>query len=415
MNIYVIIILLALLLDYFLNLLADILNLRKLSGEIPPDFSDVYDRETYRKSQEYTRAKTRFGIFVSTVSLAALLVFWFFGGFNWLDIFVRSWRLNQIVTGIVYIALLLLIKELFSLPFSAVDTFVIEERFGFNRTKPATFFTDLLKGLALAILLGGPILAVVLVFFEKTGVYAWLYCWVISTIFTLILQFIAPTWIMPLFNKFKPLEEGELKNGILDYAKSVDFPLTGVFVMDGSRRSSKSNAFFTGFGRNKRIALFDTLIAKHSIPELIAILAHEIGHYKKKHVIQGMIISIFHAGFVFFLLSLFLGNQTLFQAFLMAHVSVYAGLIFFGLLYTPVELILSLLLNLLSRHNEYEADRFAVRTIPFPSALITALKNLAAHNLTNLSPHPFHVFLNYSHPPLPERIGAIEKRLKNEG
>lgn len=414
MNVFALIILSALLLDYFLNLIADILNLRKLSGEVPPEFSDVYDRETYRKSQEYTRVKIKFGLFVSMVSLTALLVFWFFGGFNYLDIFVRSWHLNQIMTGIFYIALLLLIKEIFSLPFSLINTFVIEERFGFNRTKPATFFTDLLKGLALAILLGGPLLAVVLAFFEKAGIYAWLYCWIISTIFTLMLQFIAPTWIMPIFNKFKPLEEGELKNGILDYARSVDFPVAGVFVMDGSRRSSKSNAFFTGFGRNKRIALFDTLIAKHSAPELIAILAHEIGHYKKKHVIQGMVISVFHAGFMFFLLSLFLGNKTLFQAFSMVHVSVYAGLVFFGLLYTPVELILSLLLNLLSRHNEYEADRFVVQTIPSPSAMMTALKNLAAHNLSNLRPHPFYVFLNNTHPPLIERVRAIEKRIKEQ-
>jgi STE24 endopeptidase len=184
--------------------------------------------------------------------------------------------------------------------------------------------------------------------------------------------------------------------------------------MDGSRRSSKSNAFFTGFGRNKHIALFDTLMANHSVSELIAILAHEIGHFKKKHVIQGMIASILHAGILFFLLSLFLGNGKLFQAFSMEHVSMYAGLVFFGLLYTPVELVLSLLLNLLSRHNEYQADRFAAQTIPKPEMMTSALKTLAAHNLSNLRPHPFHVFLNYSHPPLLERVRAIETGMKDE-
>lgn len=415
MNIFALIIIYSLLLDYLLNLVADILNLRMLSGEIPTEFSDVYDPETYRRSQDYTRVKTLFGLFASSASLAALFGFWFLGGFNSLDIFVRSWHLHLILTGIVYIALLMLIREVFSLPFSIVNTFVIEERFGFNRTKPATFIADLLKGFALAALLGGPLLAAVLAFFEYTGTYAWLYGWIVAALFTLAIQFVAPAWILPIFNKFKPLEEGDLKTGILDYARSVDFPIAGVSVIDGSRRSSKSNAFFTGFGRNKRIALFDTLMANHTVPEMIAVLAHEIGHYKKKHVIQGMIASILHAGIMFFLLSLFLGNGKLFQAFSMEHISIYAGLVFFGLLYTPVELILSLLLNLLSRHNEYQADRFAAQTITEPSAMVKALKSLAAHNLSNLRPHPFHVFLNYSHPPLLERVRAIETRMKDEG
>jgi STE24 endopeptidase len=411
MNVYTIIIFSALLLDYILNLVADILNLRMLSGEIPPEFIDVYDRETYRRSQKYTRVKILFGLLISTLSLAALLIFWFLGGFKYLDNFVREFHFNSILTGVVYIALLMLIREIFSLPFSLVNTFIIEERFGFNRTKPITFITDLLKGFVLVIVIGGPLLALVLVFFEIAGSYAWLYCWIASTIFTLILQFVAPTWIMPLFNKFKPLEDGDLKTAILNYSHSVDFPIAGVFVMDGSRRSNKSNAFFTGFGRNKRIALFDTLMANHSIPELIAIIAHEIGHYKKKHVIQGLILGIIHAGILFFLLSLFLGNKMLFQAFFMENISIYAGLIFFGLLYTPVELVLSLLLNQLSRHNEYEADRFAVETVESPSAMKTAMKSLSAHNLSNLLPHPFYVFLNNTHPPLLERVRAIDERI----
>jgi STE24 endopeptidase len=413
MNIFTFIILSTLLIDYFLNLVADILNLRMLSGEIPGEFSDVYDPLTYRRSQDYTRIKTLFGIFASTVGLAALIAFWFLGGFNLLDILVLSRHMPPILTGISYIALLMLIRAIFSLPFSVISTFVIEERFGFNRTKPVTFVADHLKGLALAAVLGGPLLAAVLTFFTYAGAYAWFLGWIAASLFTLAVQFIAPSWILPMFNKFKPLEEGELKTAIMDYAGSVGFPIAGVSVMDGSRRSSKSNAFFTGFGRNKRIALFDTLIASHPVPELIAILAHEIGHYKKKHIVQGMILNILHAGVLFFLLSLFLGNGELFQAFSMEHISIYAGLVFFGLLYTPVELIRSLLFNMLSRHNEYQADRFSAQTIPEPSAMVKALKSLAAHNLSNLRPHPFYVFLNYSHPPLEERIKAIEK--KDEG
>jgi len=213
---------------------------------------------------------------------------------------------------------------------------------------------------------------------------------------------------MPLFNKFTPLQEGDLRTAIFDYAKSVNFPIQNVFVIDGSRRSSKSNAFFTGFGRNKRIALFDTLIAQHTVPELVAVLAHEIGHYKKKHIVQGMVISILHFGLLFFLLSIFINSQGLYHAFYVERPSIYTGLIFFGLLYTPIEMALSVLLNMLSRKNEADADRFAALTIPEPLQLGNALKKLAANNLSNLTPHPFYAFLYYSHPPLLQRTEAIE-------
>jgi STE24 endopeptidase len=229
-------------------------------------------------------------------------------------------------------------------------------------------------------------------------------------IISLFLEYIAPTWIMPLFNKFTPMEPGELREAILGYAGSVKFPVKNVLVMDGSKRSSKSNAFFTGFGNNKRIALFDTLIAQHTVQELVAVLAHEVGHYKKKHIIQGVIIGIVHTGIIFFLLSLFLGSSGLFQAFYMRQESIYAGLLFFGLLYTPIELILSIVMHMVSRKNEYEADRFAAETIAEPGNLVDALKKLSATNLSNLAPHPFFVFLNYSHPPLLPRIQAIQAK-----
>jgi STE24 endopeptidase len=409
MNIYAIIILSALIINYILDLLADFLNLKALRDELPDEFKDTYDAEAYRKSQEYTRVTTRFGFLTSTFDLMVTLIFWFAGGFNYLDGIVRSWQLGSIGTGLVYIGILLFLQMLLSLPFSIYSTFVIEERFGFNKTTPATFVTDILKGLALAITLGGPLLAGILAFFEYAGSYAWVYCWIVSTGFALFTQFIAPTWIMPLFNKFKPLEEGELKEKILSYAHSVNFPVQDIVIMDGSRRSSKSNAFFTGFGRNKRIALFDTLVTNHTVPELVSILAHEIGHYKKKHILQGMILGILHMGVLFFLLSIFISHQGLFDAFYMEHRSIYAGLIFFGLLYTPVETLLSIFMQRLSRKNEYEADLFAVETAAQPEIMIQALKKLSRHNLSNLTPHPFYVFLNYSHPPVLERIKALRR------
>ena len=285
---------------------------------------------------------------------------------------------------------------------------MIEERFGFNRTTPRTFFLDQVKGLVLALLLGGLLLAGILALFQYVGLCAWLYCWAAVITFSLAIQYIAPTWIMPLFNKFTPMESGELKEAILRYARSVNFPIKNVFVMDGSKRSSKSNAFFTGFGRNKRIALFDTLIRQQTVPEMIAVLAHEVGHYKKKHILQGTIISILYTGMIFFLLSLFLGSPDLYQTFYMRQESIYAGLIFFGLLYTPIELALSIVMQMVSRKNEYEADRFAAQTIDEPGNLIDALKKLSTTNLSNLTPHPFYVFLNYSHPPLMQRIKAIQ-------
>jgi STE24 endopeptidase len=407
MNIYGLIILIALLANFVLALIADWLNLRALDPLLPSEFAGVYDTEKYASSQEYTRVGTRFGFVTGTFDLALLLIFWQVGGFNSLDQLVRGWGLGVVATGLVFTGILLLAKTLISLPFSIYSTFVIEERFGFNRTSPATFIADLGKGIMLTIVLGGPLLAAVLWFFATTGNLAWLWCWGAVTLFTLVVQFIAPAWIMPLFNKFSPLEEGELREAIFNFAESVGFSLKNVFVMDGSKRSSKSNAFFTGFGRNKRIALFDTLINKHSVPELVGVLAHEIGHYQKKHITQGMVIGVLHTGVMLYLLSIFVSHPGLFSAFHMEHSSVYAGMIFFGLLFTPIELLLSLLMNILSRHNEFEADAFAAEHTGAPESMIAALKKLSADNLANLTPHPFYVLLHYSHPPLLQRITAL--------
>ena len=409
MNAFFVVIVVALVLEYLLGLTANVLNLRSLRLQPPRALQDVFDAEAYHKSQEYTRVTSRFGSVTGAFKLLLLLGFWFVGGFNYLDQLVRDWGFVPVANGLLYIGILVLSYVLVSMPFSIYGTFVIEERFGFKKTAPGTFVADLLKGLALAVVLGGPLLAAVLAFFEYAGTYAWLYCWVAVTLFTLAMQFVAPTWVMPLFNKFTPLEAGELREAIFGYARSVDFAINNIFVIDGSKRSSHSNAFFTGFGRFKRIALFDTLVEKHTVPELVAVLAHEIGHYKKTHVLKGFAISVVHTGLVFYLLSIFLSSQGLHDAFYMDESSNYAGLLFFGLLYTPIAVALSMALHVVSRRHEYEADRWAAETVEEPQSLVAGLKKLAADNLSNLSPHPFYVFLNYSHPPLLQRVGAIER------
>jgi STE24 endopeptidase len=337
------------------------------------------------------------------------LLFWLSGGFQCLDAFVRDYQLSITLTGIIYIGVFTLLRSILSLPFQMYSTFIIESRYGFNRTTVKTFATDILKTLLLALLLGVPLLYGVLSIFQYAGAFAWLYCWIAVSLFILIVQFIAPTWIMPLFNKFTSLADGELRTSVMEYTKSLSYPVKDIFVMDGSKRSSKSNAFFTGFGKNKRIALFDTLIEKHTIPELVSVLAHEIGHYKLKHILQRIIISIFHSGVMFFLLSFFLTDNKLFEAFYMQNISVYGGLLFFGLLFTPIELLLGILLQYISRRNEFSADRFAADTTNDSQAMIDALKKLSADNLSHLAPHPFYVFLHYSHPPVTQRIAALRR------
>jgi STE24 endopeptidase len=405
-NAYAVFILFALLAEYLLSLVANLLNLRALSPELPKEFADVYDSARYSRSQAYTRSRSRFGLVGASFHLAALLGFWSAGGFGWFDGIVRSLGLSPIATGLLFVGGLGLARGLLSLPFRGYSTFVIEERFDFNKTTPWTFLLDGLKGLLLTVVLGGPLLASVLWCFEAAGPLAWLWCWLVTTGFLLIVQFVAPTWIFPLFNKFKPLPEGELRDAITRYAEKESFPLEGLFVIDGSRRSTKANAFFAGFGKYKRVALFDTLIEKHEPDELVAIVAHEIGHYKKRHLAKGLAISVVHTGVMFFLLSIFLERGGLFEAFHVAEPSVYAGLVFFGILSSPIELVLSLFAHAFSRRNEFEADAYA-RETGLAQALVRGLKRLSAESLSNLTPHPLYVALHYSHPPLVERIAVL--------
>ena len=350
MNVFAVIILITLVGTFLLKLVADILNLKAAASALPEEFNDVFDQDAYAKSQDYLHHSTVFSLVTAAFELALILVFWFAGGFNYLDLFVRDFGFSSLVTGILYIGILLMLQGLVALPFDIYQTFVLEDTFGFNKTSPVTFVTDKLKGLLLGVILGVPVLAALFWFFENTGSLAWIWAWAAVSFFSLGLQYVAPTLIMPLFNKFTPLEDGELKSSIMEYARSVRFPLSGIFVIDGSKRSSKANAFFTGFGKQKRIALFDTLIENHTVTELVAVLAHEIGHYKKKHIIIAMILSVANMGIVFFLLSLFLNNRALFDAFFMDNLSIYASLLFFSLLYSPVEFILSVFLQIGRAH-----------------------------------------------------------------
>lgn len=410
MNGYLIFILTVLLLSYLLEGIVSILNLRSLTPVLPAEFSDVFDEKKYAKSQQYTKVTTGFRFLQSTIMTMITIPFILLGGFNWLDIFARSFELGSIMTGLIFTGILIFLSGVVDLPFAIYSTFVIEERFGFNTTSVKTFILDIIKSTFLTVLIGGPLLAFVLWFFEVGGQFAWLYCWLIVVFFIIILQFLAPVIIMPLFNKFTPLGEGELQQNITDYARKQDFRMKGIYTMDGSKRSTKLNAFFTGFGRFRRIVFFDTLIDKLSVHEIVAVLAHEMGHFKKKHIFKMMAASIVQMGIMFYILSLFLSNERLFAAFGMENLSIYASLIFFGFLYSPISMLLGIVFNFFSRRHEYEADAYAVISTGRPRELVQGLKKLSATNLSNLTPHPLHVFLNYSHPPVLERIRAIRNR-----
>jgi STE24 endopeptidase len=411
MNIIFWIILIALILDFGIGFISTILNVRSLKSTPPLELDDVYEKEEYRKSQKYTRVRSHFGLIVSTFKISLLLIFWFIGGFNYIDQAIRLMEWHEIWNGIAFVGILAVLSMIFNIPLDLYATFVIEARFGFNKTTYPTFIVDTLKSIALSVIIGVPFLAGILYFFEYTGALSWLYAWVFVTGISFVISVIAPIWIMPIFNKFTPLEHGDLRNAIVEYAKSVNFTYKNIYVIDGSKRSAHSNAFFTGFGKTKRIALFDTLIEQLNTDEIVSVIAHEIGHNKKRHIMSGMALGVLHTGALFFLLSLVMENQSLFEAFFMQNTSIYASILFFSLLFTPVELVISPVIQFISRKNEYQADQWAIQTTANGQSLISGLKKLAAKNLANLSPHPLFVTLNYSHPPLLNRIKSIRSLL----
>ncbi|MGC6464237.1 MAG: M48 family metallopeptidase [Akkermansiaceae bacterium] len=411
-NLLAIVLLVALFLLWKLDFVATLLTLKHLKPELPEEFHGVWDDEKYRKAQEYEKAQARFGILSSITSLTLLLVFWLFGGFGWLDETTQSWGAGPIVTGLYFLGLIYLLTWLSSLPFDLYHTFVLEERFGFNKTTAGTYVGDQIKSHLMTAIIGAPIMALILWIFQSFD-QAWIWAWLSFTVISLALTYLAPSFILPLFNKFTPLEDGELNQAIQKMARKCQFPLTEISVMDGSKRSSKSNAFFTGFGKRKKIALFDTLIESQSTDELVGVLAHEIGHFKKKHIVQRMIISIIQTAVIFFLLGMATNPESafgsqLYSAFGIGSGSIAVGLVLFMIVFKPVSRILSVLMNILSRKHEFEADEYAAVNQGTPDHLISALKKLSANNLSNLTPHPLEVFLDHSHPPVLVRIQALK-------
>ena len=410
MNIYILIIPFILFFEYLLSFIVRTLNLIALDPKLPEEFKDTFDSDKYIKSQEYTRTNSKFSYITSTFSLLITLIFIYGGIYNIIDQWLIGFLENKIVIGLLFFGLLTLITDIISLPFSIYRTFVIEEKFGFNKTTYATFFFDKIKGYFLMIIIGAPVLSVILYFFETfPKEYSWIYAWALITIFSLIMQPIFNILIAPMFNKFTPMPEGPLLDKIKNYLQKVNFPVKKLEVMDGSKRSSHSNAYFSGLGKNKRIALFDTLLEQMDDDEIVAVIAHEVGHYKLKHIHSGIILSAIQSGIMFYILSLFLMDEMLFEAFYMDNISVYASLLFFSTLYTPISMLVGFLFSYISRKNEFAADAFSAKTSKLPESLITGLKKMSKENLSNLTPHWLNVMLNYSHPPVIDRIIALRK------
>ncbi len=394
--------------DFLLERMLDYLNSRRWSNKLPVELEGIYDAERYRKSQDYTRTNTRFSIYSDTVSFAAMLLMLFLGGFAFVDGLAWSFTGHPVLLALIFFGILALASEMVSLPFSVYATFVIEEKFGFNRTTVKTYVLDKLKGLLLGAVIGGGLLALVVWIFMVAGSWFWLIAWGVITAFTLFMVMFYSNLIVPLFNKQKPLEAGPLRDAIETFAARVGFKLRNIYVIDGSKRSSKANAYFTGLGPKKRVVLYDTLINDHSTEELVAVLAHEIGHYKKRHTATGVAISILQTGLMLFILSLFISRPVMSEALGAETPSFHMGLITFGLLYSPLSLLLGTLGNSLSRSNEYAADRYAGEKYS-AQGLAEALKKLSVNNLSNLRPHPAYVFFYYSHPPLLKRLEALRR------
>lgn len=392
--------------SYLFDQLLDYINLKALRTDIPDDVATFYDPERYFKSLEYHKELTRFSFLSSAFSFLVSMGMLLSGGFGWLDDLLRIHIQNDILLALVFFGILMLASDLLTLPFQLYSTFVIEEKYGFNKTTPRTFFMDKIKGYLLAAVIGAPLLALLIYLITSIGPNFWILFALIAAGFILFMNMFYTTLILPLFNKLTPLPEGNLKTAIQQFASSVDFPLDNIFVIDGSKRSSKANAFFSGIGRKKKIVLYDTLIQKHTTEELVAVLAHEVGHFKKKHIIRGFVLSIVQVFFTMFILSLIVYNGNLSLALGASQQSIHLNLVAFSILFAPISGLTGLLMSMYSRKNEFEADAYARETFSGP-ALAEALKKLSVDSLSNLYPHPLYVFFHYSHPPLLKRLEAI--------
>jgi len=396
-----------LVINYLWEQLLDFLNISHQKEFAPKELQDICDEATYQKTLSYQRAKTNYGFVTSAAGFLLIFGLLVTGGFGELDVWLRGHIQGEIILALGYFGVLFIAADLLSTPLQWYNTFVLEEKFGFNKTTATTFWLDKVKGYLIGIVIGGPVIWLLLFLIDRLGPGFWIYFLIAISAFSFFINVFYTSLILPLFNKLTPLPEGELKEAIQSYSKTVSFPLESIYVIDGSKRSSRSNAFFSGLGKKKKIVLYDTLIENHSITELISILAHEVGHYKKKHVIQSFALSIVQSALMLFLLSLMIQNQELSYALGGQQISVHLNLLAFGMLYTPVSKLLGLFFNLFSRKNEYQADAFAANTSD-GSALQAALKKLSVDNLSNLWPHRWYVFFNYSHPPLIQRLRALK-------
>jgi len=393
--------------DFIFGSHLELLNLKNLTEKPPDELKNLYDAEKYLQSQNYERVNIRFGLTGSAFNLILILGMFFLDGFAFVDRLAAGVSAHPVLHPLIFFGILGLAFDILNTPFAVYGTFVIEQRFGFNKTTPRLFITDKLKGLLLSTIIGGGLMALVVWFYLQTTDYFWLWAWLLISVFMLFMNFFYSSLIVPLFNKQRPLEEGELKSQITSYAEKAGFRLDKIYTIDGSKRSTKANAYFSGLGRKKRIVLFDTLINELSTDEIVAVLMHEIGHYRKKHIISGMILSFVHSGVMLFILSLFVSLPVLSQALGVSDASFHIGLITFGILFAPISMIIGLMMNTLSRKNEYQADRFAA-DFGMGNALIGALKQLSVKNLSNLTPHPLYVFFHYSHPTLLQRIRNLK-------
>ncbi|WP_375561415.1 M48 family metallopeptidase [Bernardetia sp. OM2101] len=394
--------------NFLLENFLEWLNSQKQPAHLPNQFSDIYTEDEYQKSKAYKKSNAAFSLISNSISFILTLAFLITGSFGWLSEYLEVYFQNPIWHALAFFGVVTIASSLLGLPFSLYHTFVIEEKFGFNKTTKKLFFTDKLKGLVLGAVVGGIIGYVLLYLVLEIGKNFWIYFWIIITIFSVGMQFFYASLIMPLFNKLTPLEDGELREAIEEYAGSVYFPLQNIFVIDGSKRSTKANAFFMGFGKQKKVVFYDTILEKHSTEELVAIFAHEVGHYKKHHILQMMAISIVQTGFTLFILAQIIFNKEISLALGANEWQIHLNMVAFGFLYSPISTVTEVLFNIFSRKNEYEADNYAKETYG-SKPLATALKKLSADSLSNLTPHPWYVFFNYSHPPLSERLKAMEE------
>lgn len=394
--------------DYLLERWLDYLNLKNLSETIPEKLKGIYDDEKYKQAQRYERERKRFSFISSTLSFVVMLAILLGGGFAWLNNFVQLYTTDVLWSCLLFFGAIALVSDLISLPFSIYSTFVIEQKFGFNKTTPATFILDKIKGYLLGGLLGGSLLALFVLFYLWAGKDFWIYMLLVITAVMFLMTMFYSSWILPMFNKLTPLPEGELRTAIETFCKKVDFKLDNLFVMDGSKRSTKANAFFSGLGSKKKIVLFDTLVNNYSKDEVLAVLAHETGHYKKKHTRTGLLLSILQSGLLLYIFSKFISSHELSAALGSDQISLQLNMLAFALIYSPVSMLTGILMNMLSRKHEFEADDYAKKSFD-ALPLINALKKLSVDSLSNLMPHRLYVFFYYSHPPLLERVKALER------